>query len=163
MCFLAFSHQYLHKFLSKATNYFSQMLQQRWEAKICRKGSSLQLGLELTTTRSRVQRAHHWANRSGSTIYPNEVLSNLRNGFGQMNGRTDRRIDRQTNQQLYACPLGSVKLEVLLITQPVVYVTPWPGPRWFDTQLQWNFLSGDFLPFASRPYQGFITKTVIFW
>ena len=32
-CFLAFSN---HNFLSKATNYFSHMLQQRWEAKILR-------------------------------------------------------------------------------------------------------------------------------
>ena len=29
MYFLAFSHQYEHNFLSKATNYFSHMLQQR--------------------------------------------------------------------------------------------------------------------------------------
>ena len=28
MCFLAFSHQYKHKFISKTTNYFSHMLQQ---------------------------------------------------------------------------------------------------------------------------------------
>ena len=29
MYFLAFSHQYQHKYLSKATDYFSHMLQQR--------------------------------------------------------------------------------------------------------------------------------------
>ena len=37
MCFLAFSHQYQHNFLFKATGYFSNMLQQRWEEKICQK------------------------------------------------------------------------------------------------------------------------------
>ena len=63
MCFLAFSHQYQHNFLSKTTDYFSHMLQQRWEAKICRKESSLQPGVELTTTRPWVQHAHHWATR----------------------------------------------------------------------------------------------------
>ena len=42
MCCLAFLHQYYHNFLSKATNYFSHMLQHRWEAKILRKESSPQ-------------------------------------------------------------------------------------------------------------------------
>ena len=42
----------LNKFLSKATDYFSQMLQQRREAKIRRKEILPQPGLELTTTRS---------------------------------------------------------------------------------------------------------------
>ena len=65
MCFLVFSHQYLHKFLSKATDYFSHMLQQRWEAKVCREESSPQPGLELTTIRSRVRHAHPWAIRAG--------------------------------------------------------------------------------------------------
>ena len=52
MCFLAFSHTSTNTtFLSKATNYFSHMLLQKWEAKICRKGS-LPSGIELTTTRS---------------------------------------------------------------------------------------------------------------
>ena len=65
MCFLAFSHQYLHNFLSKATHYFSHMLQQRWEGKIRRKESSSQPCLELTTTKSWVRNAHHWATRVG--------------------------------------------------------------------------------------------------
>ena len=50
-------------FLSKATNYFSHMLLQRWQAKVHRKGSSPQPGIKLTTTRSWVQHAHHWATR----------------------------------------------------------------------------------------------------
>ena len=37
-------------FLSKATNYFSHMFLQRWEAKICQKESSPQPGIKLTTT-----------------------------------------------------------------------------------------------------------------
>ena len=41
------------------------MLQQRWEAKIRRKESSPQPGIELTTTRSWVGHAHHWADRAG--------------------------------------------------------------------------------------------------
>ena len=41
MCFLAFSYRYQHNFLSKATDYFFHMLQQRREAKIRRE--SLQL------------------------------------------------------------------------------------------------------------------------
>ena len=64
MCLLAFSHQYQHKFLSKAT-YFSHMLQQRWEAKTRRKEISPQPSLELTATRSWVQHTHHWASRAG--------------------------------------------------------------------------------------------------
>ena len=48
-------------FLSKATDYFSHMLLQRWEAKICRKEKSPQPVIELTTTRSWVLHAHHWA------------------------------------------------------------------------------------------------------
>ena len=52
MCFLAFSHQYQHKFLSKATDYFSHMIQQSREAKIRRKEISPQPGLEITATRS---------------------------------------------------------------------------------------------------------------
>ena len=52
-------------FLSKASDYFSHMLLQRWEAKIRRKGSSPQPGIKLTTTRSRVQHTHQWATRAG--------------------------------------------------------------------------------------------------
>ena len=55
-------------FLSKATDYFSHMLLQRWEAKICRKEKSPQPGIELTTTRSWVWHAHHWATRAGRKI-----------------------------------------------------------------------------------------------
>ena len=54
-------------FLSKATDYFSHMLLQRWEAKIRRKEKSPQPGIELTTTRSWVRHAHHWATRAGLT------------------------------------------------------------------------------------------------
>ena len=49
-------------FLSKAIDYFSQMLLQRWEEKICRKEKSPQPGIELATTRSWVR---HWAIRVG--------------------------------------------------------------------------------------------------
>jgi hypothetical protein len=49
-------------FLSTANNYFSHMLLQRWEAKIHQKESS---GIELTTTRSWVRHAHHWATWAG--------------------------------------------------------------------------------------------------
>ena len=51
--------------LFKATDYFSHMLLQMCEAKICRKESSPQPGIELTTTRSWVWHAHHWASRAG--------------------------------------------------------------------------------------------------
>ena len=64
MCFLAFSHQYWHNFLSKATDYFSHMHQQRWEAKIRRK-ESVSTRSQLTTTGSRVWHAHHWATWAG--------------------------------------------------------------------------------------------------
>ena len=56
-------------FLSEATDYFSHMLLQRWEAKICKKESSPQLGIELTTTRSWVQPLSH----PGSSLRP-EIL-----------------------------------------------------------------------------------------
>ena len=53
-------------FLSKATDYFSHMLLQRREAKICRKKKkSPQPGIKLATTRSWVRYAHHWATRAG--------------------------------------------------------------------------------------------------
>ena len=52
-------------FLSKATDYFSHMLLQRWEAKINWKEKSPKPGNELTTTRSWVRHAHHWATRAG--------------------------------------------------------------------------------------------------
>ena len=39
------------------------MVLQRWEAKMRRKEKSPQPGIELTTTRSGVQHAHHWASR----------------------------------------------------------------------------------------------------
>ena len=51
MCFLTFLHQYQHKFLSKATDYFSQMPRQGSEAKIHQKEISPQPGLVLPTTR----------------------------------------------------------------------------------------------------------------
>ena len=41
------------------------MLLQRWEAKKLRKEKSPQPGIELTTTRSRVWHAHHWATQAG--------------------------------------------------------------------------------------------------
>ena len=56
-------------FLSKATDYFSHMLLQRWEVKIRRKEKSPQPGIELTTTRSWVGCAHHWATRAESFIF----------------------------------------------------------------------------------------------
>ena len=52
-------------FLSKATDYFSHMLLGRWEANIRRKEKLPEPGIELTTTRSWVQHAHHWATRTG--------------------------------------------------------------------------------------------------
>ena len=54
------------------------MLQQRWEAKIRRKESSPQLGIEFTTTRSWVWHAHHWATRAGHwlRICANGVVKN---------------------------------------------------------------------------------------
>ena len=52
-------------FPSKAHDYFSHMLPQRWEAKIGQKEKSLQLGIKLTTTRSWVRHAHHWATQAG--------------------------------------------------------------------------------------------------
>ena len=75
-CFLNFSHEYNHEFLSKPTNYFSHMLQRRWEAKKIRKEISPQMSLELTTTRLWDRHAHHWATRAGLTSWgvyiPNE-------------------------------------------------------------------------------------------
>ena len=61
-------------FLSKATEYFSHMLLQRWEAKINRKEKSPQLGIELTTTRSWVWRAHHWATRVGRENWRGAII-----------------------------------------------------------------------------------------
>ena len=52
-------------FLSKATNYFSHMRLQRWEAKIRWKESSPLPGNELKTTRLWIRHAHHWATRAG--------------------------------------------------------------------------------------------------
>ena len=63
-------------FLSKATEYFSRMLQQRWEAKIRRKEISPQPGLELTITRSWVQHAPHWATRAGLDKTKRKELKN---------------------------------------------------------------------------------------
>ena len=63
-------------FLSKATDYFSHMLLQRWEAKIRRKESSSQPGIELTTTRLWVRHAHHWATRAGRRMPWDEMLLN---------------------------------------------------------------------------------------
>ena len=47
MSFLAFSNQYYHNFLSKATDYFSHMLQEKWEVKKRRKENSPKLGIRL--------------------------------------------------------------------------------------------------------------------
>ena len=47
------------------------MLQQRWEAKIRQKQISPLSGLELTTTRSWVCHAQHWATRAGPCFGPN--------------------------------------------------------------------------------------------
>ena len=58
-------------FLSKATDYFSHMLLQRWEAKIRRKEKSPQPGIGLVTARSWVRHAHHWATRA---VYVVEVM-----------------------------------------------------------------------------------------
>ena len=44
------------------------MLQQRWEAKILRKESSPQPGTKLTTSRSGVLLAHHWAAWAGQRL-----------------------------------------------------------------------------------------------
>ena len=52
-------------FLFKATNYFSHMLLQTWEANIRRKESSPQPGIELTITWSWVWHPHHWASWAG--------------------------------------------------------------------------------------------------
>ena len=51
-------------FLSEATDYFSYMLLQRWEAKIRWKEISPQPVIELATTRSWVQHTRHWATRA---------------------------------------------------------------------------------------------------
>ena len=50
------------------------MLQQRGEAKIRRKESSLQTGIELTTTRSWVRHAHHWATQAGNFLFERHFL-----------------------------------------------------------------------------------------
>ena len=81
-CFLAFSHQYEHKFLSKATNYFSHILQLRLEVKISRKEILPQPGFKLTITRSQVRHAHHWAIRArlcyiGSICWKQNEISSL--------------------------------------------------------------------------------------
>ena len=44
------------------------MLQQRWEAIICQKESLPQWGLKITTTRSWIPHAHHWATWMGLII-----------------------------------------------------------------------------------------------
>ena len=63
----------LHNFLSKATYYFSNILQQRWEVKIHQKESSPPPGIELATTKSWVWHTHHWATRAGFNINENQV------------------------------------------------------------------------------------------
>ena len=73
VCFLAFSTSTNTTFLSKATDYFSHMPLQRWEAKTRRKEKSPQPGIELTITRSWVWRAHHWATQVGR--YSSKKLS----------------------------------------------------------------------------------------
>ena len=55
--------QYLHNFLSKATNYSSHMLLQRWEVKISQKESSA--GYQTHNHQVMSWHAHHWANRAG--------------------------------------------------------------------------------------------------
>ena len=69
ICFLAFSHQYLHNFSFQSTDYFSHLLLQRWEAKIRHKEKSPQPGIKLTNIRSWVWHAHHWANRAGQYLF----------------------------------------------------------------------------------------------
>ena len=78
-CVSWFSHTSTNTtFLSKTTNYFSHMLQQRREAKICRKDSSPQPGIELTTTRSCVWHAHHWATRAGLLVWSRQYRSKIK-------------------------------------------------------------------------------------
>ena len=94
MCFLAFSHQY-KTFLSKATDYLSPMLLQRWEGKIRQKEKSPQLGIELTPTRSWVRHAHHWVTRAGQVSSGHELWLLWKNvtkniGYRRMEGWTDR-------------------------------------------------------------------------
>ena len=62
-------------FLSKSTDYLSHMLLQRWEAKIRRKESSPQPGIEFTSTRSWVRHAHRWAIRPGLKRIRNRDIS----------------------------------------------------------------------------------------
>ena len=56
-------------FLSKATDCFSHMLLQRWEAKIRQKEKSPQLPIKLPTTRSRVRHTQHWDTPAGCLTY----------------------------------------------------------------------------------------------
>ena len=55
-------------FLSKATDHFSHMLLQRWEAKIHQKEKLPKPWIELTTTRSWVRHAHQWARWGGKEL-----------------------------------------------------------------------------------------------
>ena len=48
--FPGFPTPVLAQLLSRATDYFSHMIQQRWEAEIRRKESSPQPGIELTSS-----------------------------------------------------------------------------------------------------------------
>ena len=69
-------------FLSKASDYFSHRLLQRWEAKICRKGGLPQPGIELTkfpstgdqTHNYQVRHTHHLAIRADQKVWPSTVL-----------------------------------------------------------------------------------------
>ena len=84
MYFLAFSHQYYHNFSFQSHRLlFSDMLLQRWEPKIQRKEKSPQPGIELTTTRSWVRHAHHWATWAGAPLI--EVMAGFEYTIGEMN------------------------------------------------------------------------------
>ena len=58
MCFLAFSHQYKHKFIPKATDYFSHASTELRGENALEKISP-QPGLKLTNTRPEIHQAHH--------------------------------------------------------------------------------------------------------
>ena len=95
----------LTHFLSKATDYFSHMLQHRSEAKKCQEESLLRLGIKLKTTRSRVWHAKHWATWAGQICFKETLNPEVLNqDFFAFVDRVDSRIQLVFNREYISFP-----------------------------------------------------------
>ena len=108
-CVSWLSHTSKNTFLSKAIIYSSCMFLQRWEAKICQKESSPLPGIELTTTRSWVRHAHHWATWPGLISRAWVVVKHC---FGEYRVSFGKKTLQLNGQNIYKCfsNLYSIKL-----------------------------------------------------